>query len=144
MTRPDRDRPKMDATRAIASSQEEVGTMGKEAFRAWLNRYVDAWRSGDRAEIGDLFSEDVQYRYGPFHDPVVGRDAVVQSWVDNPDAPGSWEAEYRPLAIDGDVFVATGESRYSNGKTYSNIFVCRFDGDGRCSEFTEWWMQQKS
>ena len=26
---------------------------------------------------------------------------------------------------------------------YSNLWVIRLDGDGRCSEFTEWWMQHK-
>ena len=118
--------------------------MDKAAFQTWLNGYVEAWRSGDPAAIGDLFSEDARYRYGPFHDPVVGRDAIVKSWRDNPDAPGSWEAEYHPLAIDGDVNVATGESRYTNGKTYSNIFVCRFTDDRHCADFTEWWMEKKS
>ena len=48
---------------------------------------------------------------------------------------------YRPLAIDGDTAISIGESRYANGKKYSNIFVCRFDGDGRCTEFREWFMQ---
>jgi hypothetical protein len=24
---------------------------------------------------------------------------------------------------------------------YSNIFVCRFDGAGQCSQFIEWWMK---
>ena len=37
---------------------------------------------------------------------------------------------------------ATGESRYTNGRTYSNIFVCRFDRDGRCTEFREWFMEK--
>ena len=60
----------------------------------------------------------------------------------DPDAPGSWDAEYRPLAIDGDVAIAIGESRYTDGRTFSNIFACRFDPDGRCREFREWFMEQ--
>ena len=27
-------------------------------------------------------------------------------------------------------------------KIYDNCFVIRFDGDGRCREFTEWFMQR--
>jgi ketosteroid isomerase-like protein len=116
--------------------------MDHAGFQAWLNRYVGAWRSGDPAAIGALFSPDATYFYGPYRKPVSGRDAIVRDWTTNPDEPGSWEAEYRPLAVDGHVAVATGESRYTNGRTYSNIFVCRFDGEGRCTEFREWFMEQ--
>ena len=115
--------------------------MDAAAFQAWLDRYVAAWRSNDRADIEALFSPDAQYFYGPYREPVTGSGAIADDWLADPDTPGSWEAEYRPLAIDGDVAVAIGESRYPpEGKTYSNIFVCRFDGDGRCTEFREWFM----
>jgi ketosteroid isomerase-like protein len=118
--------------------------MDRSTFQDWLNRYIDAWRTADPTAIGDLFSADATYFYGPYREPVVGREAIVKDWLVNPDEPGSWEAEYRPLAVDGDVAVATGESRYTNGKTYSNIFVCRFDGDGRAMEFREWYMEHLS
>jgi len=45
--------------------------------------------------------------------------------------------------------VATGESIYyePDGQTertrYSNIFVCRFDDEGRCREFTERYMRRR-
>jgi ketosteroid isomerase-like protein len=116
--------------------------MDHATFQAWLTRYIDAWRSADPAAIGDLFGPEVRYFYGPYREPVIGREAIVQDWLAHPDEPGSWEAEYRPLAVDGDVAVATGESRYDNGKTYSNVFVCRFDADGRCAEFREWYMEK--
>ena len=117
--------------------------MDHASFQDWLNRYIDAWRSGDAAAIGDLFSDDVVYTYRPFTEPVRGRDVVVADWLRNPDAPDSWEAEYRPLAVDGDVAVSVGESRYpGEGRTFSNIFVCRFDGSGRCREFSEWWVEK--
>jgi hypothetical protein len=43
--------------------------------------------------------------------------------------------------------VATGRSRYFDQdgaveREYHNCFVMRFDGEGRCAEFTEWFMQQ--
>jgi ketosteroid isomerase-like protein len=114
--------------------------MDHATFQAWLDRYVGAWRSGDREAIAGLFSADADYYYGPYREPVHGGDAVASDWIDDADEPGSWEAEYRPLAIEGDVAVATGESRYTNGRTYSNIFVCRFDDAGRCTEFREWFM----
>ena len=116
--------------------------MDHDAFQSWLDRYIAAWRSGKPDDIGGLFSVDAAYFYGPFREPVHGRAAIVKDWTTEPDAPGSWKAEYRPLVIEGDTAVAIGESRYDNGRTYSNIFVCRFDADGRCTEFREWFMKQ--
>lgn len=116
--------------------------MDRAAFQDWLDRYIEAWRSGDRAAIGQLFGDDARYYYGPYREPTVGRDAIVADWTKDPDPPGSWEAEYRPLAVDGDTAVATGESRYADGRTFSNIFVCRFDAAGRCTEFREWFMER--
>jgi ketosteroid isomerase-like protein len=122
--------------------------MDRNHFAIWLDAYVEAWRSNDSATIARLFSDTATYNYGPYQEPVRGRDAIVKSWLENQDAPGSWEASYTPLAVDGDVLVATGESVYfePDGKTertrYSNVFVCRFDSDGRCREFREWFMER--
>ena len=47
----------------------------------WLDRYVAAWIAYDPKAIGDLFTDDVSYRYHPSDEPTVGRDAVVASWL---------------------------------------------------------------
>jgi ketosteroid isomerase-like protein len=122
--------------------------MDKALFQAWLDRYLEAWQSYDATAIGDLFSENVEYRYHPWDDPVRGREAVVRDWVDNRDAEGSWRASYRAHSVDGDLAVATGTSDYLTDdrsavdRTYHNVFLCRFDTDGRCSSFTEYFMQE--
>jgi ketosteroid isomerase-like protein len=129
--------------------------MDRQAAQDWLDRYVDAWISYDRADISELFGEDVAYRYHPHDEAIVGRDAVVASWLgDLPgdastrDAPGTYEAEYAPVAVDGDTVVATGSSRYRDEaggpvvRTYENCFVMRFDGEGRCREFTEYYVRR--
>ena len=116
--------------------------MTHETFQVWLDRYIAAWRSGSAEEIGGLFSEDVVYSYRPFSPAVRGRDAVVADWLRNPDGPGSWSAEYHPLAVDGDTAVSVGETRYADaGRTFSNVFVCRFNDEGECREFSEWWVE---
>jgi SnoaL-like domain len=123
--------------------------MDHAAFQSWLARYVDAWRLNDPIAIGDLFSADVRYAYDPFEEAVVGRAAIVASWMTDPDVPGSWEADYEVLAIDGDTFVAHGRTRYLTDdraavdREFANIFVCRFDTEGRCREFTEWYMRRR-
>ena len=36
--------------------------MEKAEVDRWLQAYVEAWKSYDSEQIGDLFSEDVRYR----------------------------------------------------------------------------------
>lgn len=129
--------------------------MDHETAQGWLNRYVDAWLSYDPDDIADLFTEDVAYRYHPYDDPIVGRDAVVASWLGEDesgvastrDAPGTYEAEYSPVAVDGDTVVATGTSRYREDpggpivRTYENCFIIRFNPEARCREFTEYYLR---
>ena len=115
--------------------------MTRERLQSWLDAYVEAWRSNDAGTIGDLFSADAEDRYHPYDEPVRGRDAIVASWLDEPDEPGSWQARYAPLVVEGSRAVVTGETRYSDGQTFSNLFVLAFDGEGRCSEFTEWYVE---
>lgn len=117
----------------------------------WLDRYVSAWRANERGPIEELFTEDAVYRYRPYGDEhaSIGREAIVEAWLDEQDAPDSWSAEYRPFAVDGDRAVATGWSRYlaiedQPERTYHNVFLMRFDPDGRCSEFTELYMLEEN
>ena len=132
--------------------------MTREDVDRWLKDYVAAWKSYDRGQIEALFAEDISYRYHPGDDAIEGRAAVVESWLgegDHPDAstrdePGTFDAAYRAVAVDGDVAVATGISSYSEApggpvaRVYDNCFVMQFDSEGRCSEFTEWFVQRKS
>ena len=120
----------------------------RDEFGSWLGRYVDAWRSGEPAAIGDLFSEDATYAFRAGGTVVTGRDAIVAAWL-REDATTAWEAHYEPLAIEHEVHVSIGWSRYFDASgavrdEYSNIFLCRFDADRRCREFTEWWMRAPS
>jgi ketosteroid isomerase-like protein len=122
----------------------------------WLDRYVAAWLSYDADDIASLFTEDVLYRYHPYDDPIVGREAVVASWLGEAnsdgastrDAPGTYAAQYEPVAVDGEVVVATGTSSYRERldgpivRVYHNCFVLRFDAEGRCQEFTEYYIRR--
>jgi ketosteroid isomerase-like protein len=130
--------------------------MDRADVARWLEDYVDAWKSYDRGAIGALFTEDVKYRYHPYDQPVEGRQAVVESWLgegdhegaSTRDEDGTYDASYEPVAVDGDVAVATGSSTYTTepggpiDKIYDNCFVMRFDAEGRCREFTEWYAKR--
>lgn len=130
--------------------------MDHQMAQGWLDRYVDAWMYYDPDEVSGLFSEDVAYRYHPYDELIVGRDAVTASWLgenasgdaSTRDAPGTYDTEYSPVAVDGDTVVATGTSRYRElpggpvVRTYENCFVMRFDSQRRCREFTEYYLRR--
>ena len=74
-----------------------------------------------------------------------GREPLVDDWLKGPDQPEAWDAKYEPYAVDGDRAVATGWSRYAATddepeRTYHNAYLLRFDADGRCAEFHEFYM----
>ncbi len=106
----------------------------------WLDDYVAAWRSNDRSRVEALFTPDARYSYAPWGPALRGASEIADDWLRDPDEPGSWQAEYAPVAVDGDVAVAAGETRYADGRTYANAFVLRFHGD-RCYDFTEYYME---
>ncbi len=115
---------------------------------AWLNAYVAAWKSHDPQAIGDLFAAEATYRFNPFMDDAIrGREAIVANWLNYADAPGTYDAHYEPIAVDGEIAVANGRTYYfgAGGKTlervFDNIFVLRFDEQGQCVDFRDWYVQ---
>jgi hypothetical protein len=117
----------------------------QRSVQAWLDGYSHAWGTYDPGEIGALFSEDAVYHYDPFADAVRGREAIVASWLEDRDEAGTYEGSYRPVLVAGDEAVARGYSRYfdTNGtvaKEFDNLFLLRFDAEGRCAEYHEWYM----
>ena len=121
--------------------------MDEQALTAWLDGYSRAWKTYDPEQIGELFSEDAVYFDNPFDGPVRGREAIVASWLEDPDEEGTYEGRYRPVLVAGDQAVAHGYSRYLDGdggivKEFDNLFLLRFDADGRCVEYREWYMRK--
>lgn len=117
--------------------------MTHDDVQTWLDAYVGAWRTYDPTSIAALFAKDATYAYHPWDegdDVVRGRDAIVANWLEEQDQPGSWEAHYRTSLVEGDRAVATGTTSYASGEVYWNLWVLRFDGEGRCTDFVEWFM----
>ena len=122
----------------------------RETVAAWLRAYVRAWETYNPDEVAALFSEDATYSYFPFDEPVRGRLAIVASWLEGQDPAGTYEADYKPVAIDGHLAVAQGRSRYFKDaskvelqRQYDNLFLIEFDDEGRCRSFREWYMRPR-
>jgi ketosteroid isomerase-like protein len=122
----------------------------QSAVQEWLDRYVAAWRANRREPIEELFTEDAVYRFRPYGGDahaVRGHEAIAKAWLDEQDAPDSWQARYEPFAVEGDRAVAVGTSRYLASdahpeRAFHNAFLLRFAPDGRCAEFTEYYMEE--
>ena len=130
-------------------------TLSHADVQAWLDRYVEAWKSFEPAAIRGLFSEGAEYRYYPYDEPIVGADAILKEWVEpggdisRRDAPGTYDAHYEPWLVEGNRAVAIGTSRYWADATrtqlaeaFDNCYLLRFDADGRCAEFTEYFVKE--
>jgi len=120
------------------------------ALADWLDRYEQAWRNNDAKQIADLFTEDAVYRWHPWEEPsdgADGRDEIVQAWLDQPDEPDDWTLDCEPLAVNGELGVARCVTRYratarGPARVYHNIWVLSLTDDGRCSDFTEYYMKE--
>jgi len=61
--------------------------VNRDDLQAWLDRYVAAWRTYDRAAVEALFTPDAVYRWRPYgaHRILRGRDAIGARWMEEPD-----------------------------------------------------------
>jgi len=117
--------------------------MERSTVESWLKGYITAWGSNDPEDIGRLFTDDARYYTAPHREPWRGRDGIVEGWLEHKDVDG-WRFRYEILAIaDGLAFVR-GWTEYADHPDYNNLWVIRLAEDGRCSEFTEWWMPLES
>lgn len=116
--------------------------MDSNAVERWVEGYRKAWQSNDPNDIGSLFTDDARYYTAPDREPWTGRDGIVEGWLDRKDEQGQWSFRYEFVAeCDGLAFVRGWTEYVEPPKRYSNLWVIQMEGDGRCSEFTEWWME---
>lgn len=108
-----------------------------------MERYVRAWNSNDRAEIGELFSDDASYLSEPYAEPWRGRDEIVSEWLARKDDPGDTTFRYEVSAATQEIGIVKGVTEYrSTGTEYFNLWEITLDASGRCSRFVEWWMEK--
>ncbi len=114
--------------------------MTRDELNAWVEGYERAWRSPGTEPLRELFAEDGTYLPGPFAEPHSGLDAIAAFWKDGRDGPDEeFTFEWELVAVEGDTGVVRSEVRYADPpQVWRNLWIVRFDGGGRCSEFEEW------
>lgn len=114
-----------------------------ERLDEWMDGYVLAWSSNDEEHIRALFTEDAVYDPQTADGEWEGIEAIVARWQEIDDQEDNWDFEWLPLVESDDLAVITGKTVYQEPPmSYRNLFVIRFAEDGRCYDFTEWYIEE--
>jgi hypothetical protein len=114
------------------------------AIDGWLASYGQAWQARDPIAFSELFSADAAYCWTPFREPQRGRQAIASAVRAAFSGQRDIHFTYELLAGSAAPYVAhwTCEfTRITSGRRVAvdGIFVMRFDDQGQCKEFREWW-----
>jgi SnoaL-like protein len=115
-----------------------------EELSFWLDAYGQAWEGRDPAAAAALFTDQSTYQWGPFEEPLQGREAIRERWVRATGAQEDVSFGYEPLAVRDELGVARWWVSYVRpaGRVrvrLEGVFAVALDADGRCREFREWW-----
>lgn len=111
----------------------------------WVDGYVRAWNSNSPGDIAALFTEDAHYFTAPFRTPWRGTGEIVEGWLERKEEPGDATFSWEPLVLTPELTIIQGMTTYRTPpQIFSNLWIIRLDHDGRCREFTEWWMEHDS
>jgi SnoaL-like domain len=115
----------------------------RSAVQRWVAGYERAWRTAGIEPLGGLFSSEVSYLPSPWRRPIEGLEALARFWDSERDGPDeAFTMTSDVLAVDGTtavvrVSVDYGEPAGASGR-WRDLWVLRFDADGRCEAFEEW------
>ena len=113
--------------------------MTRDDVARWVARYEKAWRSPKVEGLRELFAEDASYIRSPWAEPIVGLPAIGAFWEGaRSGADEAFEMESSIVALDGSTAVVRVAVEYGTGDRWRDLWVIRFDGNGRCEVFEEW------
>jgi SnoaL-like domain len=118
--------------------------MSPAALEGWLESYGRAWQARDPIVFSELFTATAEYYWEPFREPQRGRHAIASAVGAAFSGQSDVRFRFRLLTDSAAPYVAhwTCEFiRISTGRhtTVDGIFVMRFNDQGQCEEFREWW-----
>ena len=114
--------------------------MDAAGLASWVAGYERAWRAPGTDLLTTLFAADAVYLRSPYAAPVVGLEAIGALWEDERDGPEEvFTMTAEVVAVDGDTGVARVHVVYgSPWREWRDLWVVRFDGEGRAVHFEEW------
>jgi hypothetical protein len=83
------------AQRIARVSRTRRKAMKREDVQAWIDAYVEAWRTYDPTEIAALFTENATYAYHPWDEGEAGPARLVGGALPAADGRGRSGSRYR-------------------------------------------------
>jgi hypothetical protein len=120
-----------------------------QTFEGWVRRYGDAWEQQDADAAADLFSADAKYYETPFDSPMEGRQAVHAYSREGASMQRDIRFGYDVVATTGETGIARWTSSFTRVPSgiavkLDGVLIAQFDGEGRCTEFREWWHRDET
>jgi hypothetical protein len=115
--------------------------MDHAAVQRWVEGYERAWRTAGTDELSRLFAPEATYLVSPWARPVEGLAAIGELWESERDsADEAFTMTSDIVAVDGATAVVRLAVDYGDpgGRRWRDLWVLRFDDDGRCTAFEEW------
>jgi ketosteroid isomerase-like protein len=118
-------------------------------LREWLDAYGQAWERQDVDASVACFSEDAEYHWGPFGEPLRGHAEIRSRTEEAVSRQSNIVFEHELLAVTPDGrglawwtlthdIPAVGTRLQDEG-----VFLVTLDADGRCRKFREWWSERE-
>ncbi len=124
--------------------------MDANKFFLWLSRYGKCWETGDSNEITNLFSDDAYYYETPFDDPMVGLTSIKKYWSEGADqAQENVVFNFSSVSMNGQIGTCRWQASFNRVPSGLRVDIdgyleAKFNSDGRCSSFREWWHRKES
>lgn len=120
---------------------------GTEGLTRWLDAYRRAWEELDPDAAAALFTDDGTYAWGPYEEPLRGREAIRARWAEVTAAQSDVNFTSEALGVVDAGGVAHWNCKFNVGDLgieLDGIFLVKLTDEGLCSEFLEWWNERTS
>jgi uncharacterized protein (TIGR02246 family) len=122
--------------------------MDRDALKSWLDSYGRAWMQRDAQAAAALYASDGTYQVTPFQQPMAGREAISDYWVEVARTEEQIQFDYEILAVTAEYGIARWWASFVRvppglPTMLDGIFLIALDSDGRCTSLREWWHKQQ-
>ncbi len=114
-----------------------------------LERYRRAWLAFDGDAWVGLFTEDAEYRDGPFDDPIAGHNALRAYLLEASERHGQLDVTFERHWVVPPTVLAVWHAAYVHRVTRAGVRLAGFmtlqvASDGRIERFREWYQRRET
>lgn len=122
-------------------AEHSVAKIDRAQVADWIEAYERVWRSEGTDALDQLFAAEADYSTGPYERAHLGLDAIKAMWEsERASHDETFDMHSEIVAVEGDTGVVRVAVHYEEPRQqeYRDLWIVRFDADGRCVHFEEW------